>query len=306
MKRSPIALGCSSSTFSKGGDVTALLDACFASGVNVFDTARGYGHSEEVLSHYLKDKPRDSYYLVSKGCLPYPFSRLKPRCLKKDLEKSLLTLDVDYIDCYLLHRDDKRADLVTIFSMLNEAKKEGKIRSYGVSNWTAKRIQEANEICKSRGFAPIEAVSNNFTLLPWARDPWGGGDGCVSLTGNEAELAYLKEHNIPLYAYSPLARGFLTGRVKSKDPETYKNADAASRRAYLSDANLARLSRIEEIAASLSLSVADLTLAYLCHLDVEVVPVIGTLSPKRIVSNMEAAQKELPSEVMVELRKLSL
>jgi len=306
MNKSPIALGCSSSTFKDGGDITALMDACFECGVNVFDTARGYGKSEEVMSPYLKSKPREEYYLITKGCLPYPFSRLNPRCLKKDLEKSLLTLDIGYIDCYLLHRDDRRADLKTIFGILDEARKEGKIRSYGVSNWTAKRIQEANEVCKQNGYAPIEAVSNNFTLLPWAKDPWGGGDGCVSFTGKEDELRYLKEQNIPLYSYSPLARGFLTGRVKSMDPSTYKIPDKSSRRAYLCQENLARLARIEEIAASLNMSVPDLTLAYLCHLDNEVIPVIGTLSPTRIKANLKAAQSDISQEVIKELKRLSL
>lgn len=305
MERSPIALGCSSDTFKRGGDVTELLDACFAAGVNVFDTARGYGHSEEVLSRYLKTKPRDSFYLITKGCLPLPFSRLKPRCLIKDLEKSLATLDLGYVDCYLLHRDDRRADLEAIFAILERYRKAGKIRSYGVSNWTADRIKEANQICISHGYAPLAAISNNFTLLPWVKDPWGGGDGCVSLTGNEKELRCLKENNLPLYAYSPLARGFLTGRVRSDDPSSLHKADKAARKAYLSDANIARLRRIEEIAQSLGLSVPDLTLSYLCHLDVKVIPVIGTLSPKRIAANALAAKTPLPPEVIAELRALS-
>lgn len=306
MKQSIIALGCSSKLFERGEDITAIMDACFQYGVPTFDTARGYKRSEEVLHEYLKDKPRDSFYLISKGCLPLPFSRLNPRCLKKDIEKSLTTLDLGYIDLYLLHRDDRRADLEEIFSILNEYKSAGKIKSYGVSNWTMERIQKANDLCKAKGFAPIQAVSNNFTALPWAKDPWGGGDGCVSLTGKEEELAYLKENNIPLFAYSPLARGFLTGRVSSTDPSTFHNVDKASRRAYLSSANLARLNRIEDIAKSLGVSVPDLVLSYLCHLDLEVIPVIGTTSPNRLKANVEAAEKQFPQEIYDELRALSI
>ncbi|MBR1846227.1 MAG: aldo/keto reductase [Bacilli bacterium] len=305
MEKSPIALGCSSRDFKEGKDVTALLDACFECGVNVFDTARGYGRSEEVLGEYLRKKPRNSYYLISKGCLPLPFSRLKPHCLKSDLATSLKTLDVGYIDLYLLHRDDHKANLEEIFSILEEARKQGKIRAYGVSNWTSKRVAEANALCKKKGYAPITAISNNFTVLPWVHDPWGGGDGCVSITGKEDELTYLRENNIAIYAYSPLGRGFLTGRVKSTDPESIASADKASRRAYLSDANLARLRRIEEIATSLSISVPDLVLSYLCHQKEEVIPVIGTLSPKRIKDNLIAAQRSLPQEVYDELRLLA-
>ena len=98
----------------------------------------------------------------------------------------------------------------------------------------------------------------------------------------------------------------MTGRVSSTDPATFHNVDKASRRAYLSSANLARLNRIEDIAKSLGVSVPDLVLSYLCHLDLEVIPVIGTTSPSRLKTNVEAARKQFPQEIYDELKALSI
>ena len=302
----PIALGCDGQLFKKGNDVSSIMDRCLKLGVYYYDTARGYGDSERVLGEYVRSHGnRDAYYIISKGCLPLPFSRLNVSALRKDLEKSLQTLDSGYIDLYLLHRDDRRCDLKGILTVLHEYQQAGKIRSYGVSNWTAARIEEANRIALENGFDPIAAVSDNFTLVPWEKDPWGGGDGCVSLTGKQEDLNYLAEHSIPNFSYSPLGRGFLTGRVKSNDPKTFSNLDAACKRAYLSDANLARLARIEEIARSLGISVPELTIAYIAHFPVRTIPVFATGSPERLTQNVRAASIEIPKEIMDELMRLS-
>ncbi|MBO6285028.1 MAG: aldo/keto reductase [Bacilli bacterium] len=303
---SKIALGCDSRTFHDGGDITPLMDICLREGVNVFDTARGYGHSERVLGEYIRAHGnREDYYVISKGCLPLPFSRLNVRALKKDLETSLKTLDIGYIDMYLLHRDDHRADLEGILKVLNEYRLAGKIRGYGGSNWKKERVEKANEIAKANGYEPFTGVSDNFSLVPWKKDPWGGGDGCVCVSGDEAMLSYLKEQGIPNFAYSPLGRGFLTGRVKSMDPSSFHVLVASAKRAYLSEANLARLARIEEIARRLNLSVSDLAIAYICNHPTKTIPVIGTTSPVRLEQNIGASKIVLDEETMKELMAIA-
>lgn len=293
---SPIALGCDSKPFKRGADCNAILDEMFELGINVFDTARGYGRSEEVLGKWIRERNnRDKIFVYTKGCLPYLFSRMKPRCLKHDIEASLKALGT-YIDCYLFHRDDKRCDLKEMLRIVNEYVVAGKIKHYGVSNWTKERIEAANKICEENGWEPISMVSNNMTAVKWVRDPWGGGDGCVSISRNEKEIAFYKETQIPMMSYSPVARGFLTGRVKSGDSSTWKAVDKWSRKAYLNAANLGTLKNIEIIAERKNMTVASVSLSYLVSKGANVFPVIGTTNKDRMKANLEALDNPLSEE----------
>ena len=305
MKLSKIALGCDSRLFHKGEDIAPIMDECRKYGVNIFDSARGYGQSERVLGEYIRGHGnREDYFVITKGCLPLPFSRLNPRALVSDLNKSLATLDVGYIDCYLLHRDSLRANLDEILEILHSYQSEGKIRHYGVSNWRLDRVKTFNALALSKGYDPIYCVSNAYSLVPWYKDPWGGGEGCVCSTGNQEEADYYSSNGTMFMAYSPLARGFLTGKVKSSDPKSFEVLDHASKKAYLCPENLARLARIEEIARSLHTDVSTLTIAYLCQSKMHIVPSFGTTSLKRIKTNLDAAEFPLPEETMLELEQL--
>ena len=299
-----IALGCDSKLFKHGGDITPIMDKCNELGLYIFDTARLYGKSEKVLGEYIRNHgPREKYFVISKGCHPYLWSRLNPRCLVKDLETSLKTLDIGYIDLYLLHRDDKRADLKAIIKILDKYQKAGKIKSYGVSNWTKDRMIEFNRTAKELGCEPISGVSNNFTLIPWVQDPWGGGDGCVSITSKKEEIDFMIENDLPLYSYSPLGRGFLSGRGKA-NINIGNYLDNASKRAYLSIDNLNRLAKIERIAAKLDLSVPQLTLAYLANHKMNVIPVVATTSVERLMENFASVQIKLDNDIMHDLENL--
>ena len=296
IKVSPIALGCDSKPFKFGFDCTNILDDMLKLGINLFDTARGYGHSEEALGKWIKLRNnRDKIFIYTKGCLPGLFSRMNPRALRHDIETSLKTLGT-YIDCYLFHRDDKRCDLKVMFGILNEYVAKGLIKSYGVSNWHKERIEEANRICKENGWPAISIVSNNMTAVKWVKDPWGGGDGCVSISRDKDEIEYYKANQIPMMSYSPLARGFLTGKVKSDYSATWNNIDGASRRAYLSKENLKVLNRIEALARKKKTTVANISLSYLASNGMNIFPVVGTTSAERMKENLNAISNPLTEE----------
>ncbi len=293
-----IAIGGDGRLFKHGEDVSPLLDKANELGLNIIDTARKYGESEKVVGEYIRiHGPREKYFVISKGCHPNIRSRLNPRALTKDLEISLKTLDIGYIDLYFLHRDDFKADLEAILDVLHKYQVEGKIRKYGVSNWTHDRIEAFNDIARRKGYDLCAAVSNNFTLVPWVHDPWGGGEGCVSITGKQEEIDYMVAHNLPLYDYSPLGRGFLTGRDLS-------TLDESSKWAYCSEENLARLAKIKAIADKLGLDIPTLTLAYLANHEMNVIPVVSASSPARIQKNYQSVQIKLPKEIMDELKAL--
>lgn len=297
LELSPIAFGCDSKRMERDINGIELFDDIFKLGINVFDTARGYGKSESVIGIWVKTHPeeRKNICIITKGCLPYPFSRVKPSCLKRDLAKSLKTLNT-YIDVYLLHRDDKRCDLKEIFSVLNQAKLDGKIKGYGVSNWSVKRVEEANKVCKENGFAPLIMSSVNFSPAPWIRDPWKGGDGCVSISRDEESQAYYKESNIPVLAYSPISRGLFSGKVKGDDINSLNELDSSARRAYACKENLEVLKRVEKIAKDRNALVSDIAISYDLSHEFLVIPSIGTNRKESMIKNIKASEIVLTKE----------
>lgn len=212
---------------------TALLDAALDAGVNTFDTAHVYGGSEALLGRWLKGRDLSRLVIETKGCHPGPLhpDRVTPACLRKDVETSLRRLGVDCIDLFLLHRDSRRAEVGEIVETLNDLRKQGKLRAFGGSNWTAERIQEANDYAAAHGLAPFTVSSPHFGLACQIGDPWGGGAGCVTLTGKgqEKERVWYRESGTAVLAFSSLARGLLSGKISSADPNRADKLDAAGR-----------------------------------------------------------------------------
>lgn len=98
---------------------------------------------------------------------------------------------------------------------LNELQKEGKIKVFGVSNWVHERIEEANRYAKEHQLQGFSVSSPHFGLAEQIADPWGGN--CVTITGkqNKAARNWYQENQMPIIAYSSLARGLMAGRIKS-------------------------------------------------------------------------------------------
>ena len=304
MENNKFTLG-SSHVFSSGGDITEIMDAARNLGITHFDTARHYKQSERVLGEYIRTHgSRDSYFIISKGCHPEPDDRLYPGVLRQEIETSLKTLDIGYIDLYFLHRDQIDADFAGLLKVLNEYVASGKIREYGLSNYTLPRIKIFNETAKKLGYPEAKAISNNYTLIPWENDPWGGGMGCVSWSDDKEAQRWAIETQIPLYSYSPLGRGFLSGRINPEDPSTFSILDEGSTKAYLSERNLARLDKLNRIAEILHISLPDLVLAYMGQSKMNLYPVVATTSPERLERNIMSLSMKLDENTIWEIEHI--
>ena len=304
-KLSKVALGCDIAPFHRGDDIVPFLDECRKQGINVFDSARGYGKSEQVLGEYIRNHgDREDYFVISKGCFPYVFAPVNAKILKRDLEESLKTLDIGYIDLYLIHHHSKNADAESVLELLHSYQQQGKIRHYGLSNWELPFVQEFNEIAKRKGYDPAYCVSNSFSLIPWHKKPWGELGGHVCTSGNQKEIDYYSSTNTMFLAYSPMARGFLSGRVKADDPKSFSWLSLSAKRANLCPKNIERLRRIEKIAERLNISVPSLAIAYITHCKLHAIPSVGTTNPKRLAGIMEASRLELDEKTMAELEAI--
>ncbi len=304
---SQLFFGAASDAFAKGLDQSDLLDAALDAGINVIDTARKYGMSEKTIGMWLRERDvRDKVVILSKCAHPddQGRKRVNEEEIRKDFEKSSELLGTDYIDIYLLHRDDPDVDVSVPVSILNEMHKEGKIGAFGVSNWTHERIREANDYALSHRLIPFTVSSPHFSLARQQEDPWGGG--CVSLTGDENRQAreWYEKNQMPVAAYSSLGRGLLTGKMKSKDAgHADQFLDEAALKGYGCRDNFTRLKRCEELAAQKGCTVAQIAMAWIFHQPLNVFAVASMSSPKRIQENIGALSVKLSAK---ECRYLNL
>ena len=262
----------------------ALLDNAVELGINAFDIAYVYGggDSERAIGKWMEERGnREKIFVITKGAHPNrDRKRVTPYDITADLMDSLARLRTDYIDVYLLHRDDLDVPVGPIMDCLNGHREAGRIRAFGCSNWTHGRIAEANAYAVGRGQAAMAASSPNYGLCEQVDDPWG--PGCVTISGQigaEGREFYKKE-NMPVMAYSSLGRGMLSGRVTR---ENYKELlDGAALKAYAYEVNFTRLDRARELADKKRLSVPQIGLAYILNQPFNVFPIVGAASKKEL------------------------
>jgi aryl-alcohol dehydrogenase-like predicted oxidoreductase len=305
----PIMIGTSSSLFTDSStpwipttltpeEQFAAIDEIWDLGLHTFDCAAGYG--EAMLGRYLTSRGRTSQAIIlTKGCHPNPYrSRVTSFDLLSDFHDSLAKLQRDYIDIYMLHRDDPAVPISEIIPVLDRLKREGYIGSYGASNWSIARVREANAFAEENGMAPFSAVSLHYSLAHQVADPWGGG---ISITGpeHEQDRAWLKEQEILVFAYSAMSGGFVSGLFQSTEREKAESLlSPPARKGYLAEENFTRLGRAEQLAAKYGVPVAQISMAWLLCQDLTVIPLQGGENASMFEDSLQARQIRLtPDEI---------
>lgn len=253
------------------------LDSLVELGLVAFDLAASYqvGGTERVFGAWLSKRARGPIFLMTKGGHPLPVvapHRLGKKALTSDLEASLSRLRTDRIDLYWLHRDDERTPLGEIVQTLAAFQKDGKIAAYGLSNWRHERVDALRQVARSQNLPGPVAVSPQYSLFEWTRPPW---PGCVSISGNQAALAYYRGAGLPIFAWSPLCNGF------PDDP-------SASGGIYDHPENHARRRRLLELAAARQVTPSGLLLAYLKKRESLSFPIVASRNVERMAQNLRA------------------
>ncbi len=303
----PIVVGTSSALFTDETtpwihtDLTkeeqfSVIDKLWDMGLTCFDCSAGYG--EKVLGEYLASRNRThEAVILTKGCHQNPYrKRVTPYDLLSDFHDSLAKLCRDYIDVYMLHRDDPDVPVSVIVPTLHQLKKEGKIGIYGASNWSLERFREANAFALENGMEPFRAISPHYSLAHQIADPWGGG---VSITGPEhaKDREWLIENKVPVFAYSSMSCGFVSGAFRSDDKEAARKClSAPGVKGYFADENFERLRRAEQLAETYDVSVAQISMAWLFNQDLQVIPLQGGESEQMYRQTLDAAKMHLSKE----------
>ena len=310
----PIMIGTSSPLFTDEStpwirtDLTregqfAVIDQLWEMGLRAYDCAAGYG--ERVLGEYLQSRGRaEEAVILTKGCHPNGCrKRVTPYDLLSDFHDSLAKLHREYIDIYMLHRDDPDVPVSEIIPVLDKLQKEGKLGIYGASNWSMERFREANAFAEANGMQGFRAVSPHYSLAHQIEDCWGGG---VSITGpeHEEDRRWLAEQKIPVFAYSALSGGFISGMFKSSD----RDAAAAflsppAKKGYWAEENFERLARAEQLAEKYGVTVAQIAMAWLFNQDLQVIPLQAGDAAGFYSDTLRAARLKLTAE---EVRWLNL
>ena len=281
-----------------------LLDQVYEAGINTFDSGHLYGggECERALGKWIEDRGlRDEIVILTKCChMNSDRERVTPYDISSDLHDSLARLRTDYIDLYLLHRDDIRMPVRPIVDRLNHYISAGNLGVVGGSNWTHDRIERANLYAATSGQQPFTVSSPNFSLAEQAEPPWRG---CISISGKDGAEArsWYQENQMPLFTWSSIASGFFSGRVNRENYDGMVEQgllDESTVRAYCTDDNFERLNRVGQLAEEKELSIPQVALAYVLGQPLNIFALVGARNGDEIRANLQALQTELSADEM--------
>ncbi len=272
----------------------SLLDSVAEMGCYAFDTAHVYGDgsSERVIGNWMQARDnRSDVIVIDKGAHPVEGrNRVDPESIRQDLQESLSRLKTDYIDLYLLHRDDPAVPVGPIMEVLNDLKNEGKIILFGASNWNHKRLQEANEYAQKNGLFTFSVASNQYSLAIQYDDPYPGTLS-INSSSDDSQWQWYKQTQYPLLAWSSLARGFFSGKFTRDNLAAFTDPQSLmSIRCYAREDNFVRLNRARLLAEEKGTTVPQIALAYIFQQPLNCFAITGTFNTTHFKENIEALE----------------
>lgn len=285
----------------------AVMDAYAEAGGNFIDTAhiyaawlpQGWGASERTVGEWVRRCGlRNKLVLATKGGHPpldkMDVGRCGPDALESDLSESLERLGVDHVDLYWLHRDDPQRPVCEIVDVLSAWVRQGRIKAYGVSNWTLPRIQASLTDTHDRSLPAPVASQLGYAFASRQTD-----------TGSPSPMRYMDPEThawqvrtgFPVVAYSSQATGYF-GTDNCSWAQKGFPGEAPAGRSYDTLENRKQLLRAIQVAGERGVTANQIALAFLLHQPFPVTPIIGTHQVEHVREAMGALDIRLSPEEM--------
>lgn len=300
---SEIGMGCMGLSHGYGKipteaySIEAIRKACDC-GCTFFDTAEAYGpnllpenrgHNERILGKAFAGMKRENLVIATKLHLPAADVQAAGSvygAVKAHLEASLERLQTSYADLYYLHRINPAISVEDVAEAMGRLAQDGLIRGWGLSQVTVETISKAHAVY------PLSAVQNIYSMVE---------------RGVEDEvIPYCLAHNIGIVPFSPVASGFLSGKV-TVSTEFEKNDDVRHFVPQLTKENIAANQPILDVLESFSrqknATNAQISLAWMLHKYPNVVPIPGSKNQERILENLRASEVELTEDEFTALEE---
>ena len=297
---SPVGYGCMGLSHAYGTplpkeEAAERIRQAYEFGYTFFDTAECYtgtypdgstAYNEEAVGLGIQGI-RNHIVLASKFGVLHKWDHLEfdssPETIRKSIDGSLKRLGTDYLDLYYQHRIDPKVEPETVAEVMGELIKEGKIRSWGISAVNEDYLRRAHAV------TPVSAVENMYSMID--RD-------------TEKLFPLFEQEGITMVAFTPLAKGFLTGRYLER-PVFSDAQDNRGGRYQFSEEGFAAyqsvLKLIADFAAQKGATSTQISLAWMLSKSPRVIPIPGTRTPSHMKENIESANFELTAEEVAQI-----
>nr|WP_042183729.1 aldo/keto reductase [Kibdelosporangium sp. MJ126-NF4]CEL15790.1 L-fuco-beta-pyranose dehydrogenase [Kibdelosporangium sp. MJ126-NF4]CTQ93715.1 L-fuco-beta-pyranose dehydrogenase (EC 1.1.1.122) [Kibdelosporangium sp. MJ126-NF4] len=275
-----------------------IMDRYVEAGGNFLDTADSYsawapgnvgGESETVIGQWLAERGnRDDIVLATKVGAHPEFKSLSAKTIKAAAEASLRRLGTDRIDLYWAHFDDLEIAVEETLGAFTDLVKEGKVRHIGASNLSGERITQSLAASDRDGLARYVALQPQYNL--------------VERAGYESEYAPIAaRENLAVFPYFGLARGFLTGKYRSRNSDGDGSVRAGKASEYYDERGKRVLAKLDEIAAAHDVPVASVALAWLRQQPTVTAPIASARTPEQLPALLRSVTLDLTADELVGL-----
>lgn len=300
LKISELSLGTWLTFGGKMDDKTAkqCINTAIEQGINFIDTAEIYarGGAERIIGEWLAEETVDRNRIVLSSKVFWPTSEdvndwgLNRKNIMNAIEGTLERLGTDHIDIYFMHRFDHTTPLQETVEVVDDLIHSGMVHYWGTSVWTAAQLERVHAITREIGAQPPIVEQPRYNML---------------FRHIELEIMQVaSDLGMGFTVWSPLAMGILTGKYNDGIPEDSRASRSEQLRKQLTPELLTKLKRLAEIAASLDITMGQLSLAWILQRKEISAALIGVSKPEHVIENTKASDVKLSSNVLEEIEEV--